>query len=168
MIPTNGRRGTAARAPLVGILLLPFFAMKNLLLPSRYLLLAVGLFLLVEGQGTQVTAGKKVRIKYIGRFLSNGAQSGTSGYPASPGDARFPVGAIFDNTANNRTACGCAVLTQGGDLVAGFNEGLLLMRQGERKLLLIPSRLGYGVRGSQGSIPPDAALLFDVEILEIY
>ena len=225
MIPTNGRRGTAARAPLVGILLLPFFAMKNLLLPSRYLLLAVGLFLsapalwscntetpiqkslrehenlmkridedtirnyltrnslltkatrtnsglyvvpLVEGQGTQVTAGKKVRIKYIGRFLSNGAQSGTSGYPASPGDARFPVGAIFDNTANNRTACGCAVLTQGGDLVAGFNEGLLLMRQGERKLLLIPSRLGYGVRGSQNSIPPDAALLFDVEILEVY
>lgn len=123
---------------------------------------------LVEGQGTQVTAGKKVRIKYIGRFLSNGAQPGSSGYPPSAGDARFPAGAIFDNTANNRTACGCAVLTQGGDLVAGFNEGLLLMRQGERKLLLIPSRLGYGVRGSQGFIPPDAALLFDIEVLEIY
>ncbi|OGX83995.1 hypothetical protein BEN47_16965 [Hymenobacter lapidarius] len=122
---------------------------------------------LAEGKGTPVTAGKQVRLKYLGRFLSNGAHPGTTGYPASNGDGRFPVGAIFDNTANNRTECGCAVFTQ-GSLVPGFNEALLLMRQGDRKLVLLPSKVAYGPTGSAGAIPPDAALLFDIEVLEVY
>jgi FKBP-type peptidyl-prolyl cis-trans isomerase len=123
---------------------------------------------LAEGQGTPVTAGKQVSVKYIGRFLSNGAHPGSTGYPASPGDARFPAGAIFDNSADNRTACGCAIFTAGSGAIPGFSEGLLLMRKGDRKLLLIPSRLGYGTQGQQGQIPPDAALLFDVEILDVF
>ncbi len=122
---------------------------------------------LSDGQGTKVTAGRQVRLKYLGRFLSNGAQPGSSGYPLSNGDGRFPVGGIFDNTANNRTECGCAVLTQ-GSLVPGFNEALLLMRQGDRKLVLLPSKQAYGPTGSPGAIPPDAALLFDIEVLEVY
>ena len=147
---------------------LPFADTRNLLAKATRTNSGLYVVPIVEGQGTPVTAGKRVRLKYLGRFLSNGAQPGSSGYPASPGDRRFAVGTIFDNTADNRTTCECAVLTQGSDLVAGFNEGLLLMRQGERKQFFLPSRLGYGPSGRQGAIPPDAALMFDIEILEVY
>lgn len=119
-----------------------------------------------EGQGMPVTTGRQVRVKYIGRFLSSGAQPGSTGYPASGGDGRYPAGSIFDNSADNRSACGCAVFTAGSGVVNGFSEGLLLMRQGDRKLLLLPSRLAYGTNGQTG-IPPDSALLFDIEVLEV-
>lgn len=123
---------------------------------------------IVAGNGTPVTAGKQVRVKYVGRFLSNGAQPGSSGYPASPGNPSFPQGSIFDNSADNRTVCGCAVFTAGnGSTRPGFDEGLQLLRQGDRKLLLIPSRLMYGSAGTTG-IPPDSALMFDVEVLEVF
>lgn len=122
---------------------------------------------LTAGQGTPITTGKSARIKYIGRFLSNGAHPASSGYPASLGNFNYPAGAIFDNSADNRNACECAIFTGGSGAIAGFNEGLLLMRQGDRKLLLVPSRLAYGPTGKQGSIPPDAALVFDIEVLEV-
>ena len=129
---------------------------------------------LAEGTGTPVQAGRQVRVKYVGRFLSNGAHPESSGYPASFGYPRFPAGSIFDNSATNRTVCGCAVFTAGSGAIAGFSEGLLLMRQGDRKLVLIPSRLAYGPNGStdqstgQLVIPPDAALFFDIEILDVF
>ena len=133
---------------------------------------------LAEGTGTPVQAGRQVRVKYVGRFLSNGAHPESSGRPASFGYPRFPAGSIFDNSATNRTLCGCAVFTAGsgiaGGTIAGFSEGLLLMRQGDRKLLLIPSRLAYGPSGStdqttgQLVVPPDAALSFDIEILDVF
>lgn len=127
-----------------------------------------GLYLvtLATGTGTPVTTGSRVRVKYIGRFLSNGAQPGSTGYPASSGDPRYPQGAIFDNSADKGATCGCVVFVAGG-LTKGFDEGLLRMRQGDRKLLLVPSRLAYGSGGNAG-IPPDSALLFDVEILEVF
>ena len=120
----------------------------------------------VAGTGAPVTAGKSVRVKYLGRFLSNGAHPASTGYPAYYGNPSFPAGSIFDNSANNQTPCGCAVFTV-GTLTAGFNEGLLLMRQGDRKLFLVPSRLAYGPGGSSPNIPPDSALLFDVEVLDV-
>ncbi|UOQ97483.1 FKBP-type peptidyl-prolyl cis-trans isomerase [Hymenobacter sp. 5317J-9] len=128
-----------------------------------------GLYLvsLVDGNGPAVTTGKQVTLKYVGRFLSNGAFPGSTGYPASPGNSNYPAGAIFDNSADNRTPCGCVVFTAGDPAIRpGFNEGMLLMRKGDRKLLLLPSRLAYGQLGSVG-IPPDSALLFDVEILDV-
>lgn len=125
------------------------------------------------GTGTAVTSGRQVRVKYVGRFLSNGAFPASTGYPGSFGDGRFPQGAIFDNSADNHSACGCAVFTAGTGLVSGFSEGLLLMKQGDRKLLLLPSRLAYGATGSTDPntnatiVPRDSALLFDVEVLEV-
>jgi FKBP-type peptidyl-prolyl cis-trans isomerase len=111
---------------------------------------------ITEGQGTQVTTGKQVRVKYIGRYLSVGAAN-----------------SIFDNSTENHSSCGCAVFTAGAGAIDGFNEGLLLMRQGDRKLLLIPSRLAYGPSGQLNSagtgyaILPNAVLAFDVEILSV-
>jgi FKBP-type peptidyl-prolyl cis-trans isomerase len=135
-----------------------------------------GLYLvpLTNGTGTQVTKGAQVRLKYVGRFLSNGAHPESSGYPGSYGNPRFPQGAIFDNSADNKSQCGCVVFTGGSGNIPGFNEGLLLMRQGDRKLLLIPSRLAYGPTGLQNPqtgeviVPQDSALMFDVEILDVF
>ena len=128
-----------------------------------------GLYLvgIADGTGPAITAGKQVRAKYIGRFLSNGAHPSSTGYPASFGNPSFPAGSIFDNSADNHSACGCATFTVGGNNVAGFNEGLLLMRQGDRKLLLIPSRLAYGPNPPSANIPPDAALIFDLEVVDV-
>ena len=121
---------------------------------------------LVDGTGAAVQAGNQVRLKYVGKFLSNGAHPSSTGYPLSFGDPRYSQGVIFDNSADNHSQCGCVVFTAGSGLTAGFNEGLLLMRVGDRKLLLVPSRLGYGPGGYTG-IPADAALMFDVEVLGI-
>ena len=123
---------------------------------------------ITNGTGTPITAGKQARAKYVGRFLSNGANPGVSNYPGSFGNPKYPSGAIFDNSADNHSACGCAVFTAGGGNIPGFNEGLLLMRQGDRKLLLIPSRLAYGPSAPPGSgIPNDSALMFDIEIIDV-
>lgn len=121
---------------------------------------------LADGTGAAVKTGNQVRLKYVGKFLSSGAHPSSTGYPASFGDPRYPQGTIFDNSADNRTACGCVVFTAGSGLTPGFSEGLLLSRVGDRKLLLVPSRLGYGTGGTAG-IPRDAALMFDVEIIAI-
>lgn len=126
----------------------------------------------VDGTGPAVESGRPVKVRYVGRFLSSGAHPSSTGYPASYGDGRFPQGTIFDNSADNPT-CGCAVFTAGTGLVAGFSEGLLLMKKGDRKLLLLPSRLAYGASGSVNPntnatiVPADAALMFDVEVLDV-
>ena len=52
-------------------------------------------------------------------------------------------------------------------VISGWTEALQLMPQGSKWRLFIPSELGYGARGAGGSIPPNATLVFDVELLEI-
>jgi FKBP-type peptidyl-prolyl cis-trans isomerase len=65
------------------------------------------------------------------------------------------------------------VFTAGSGAITGFSEGLLLMRKGDRKLVLIPSRLAYGPSGQTNPqtnatvIPPDAVLMFDIEVLDV-
>ena len=55
-----------------------------------------------------------------------------------------------------------------GDVIKGMDQGVLGMKVGERRKLLIPSSLGYGKRGSKPDIPPDAALIFDIKLLKIH
>ncbi|MDO7877011.1 FKBP-type peptidyl-prolyl cis-trans isomerase [Hymenobacter sp. ASUV-10] len=114
--------------------------------------------------GTAVTAGKQVRVKYVGRFLNN-----------SYNNTLFPPGGIFENSSENHSTCGCAVFTGGvaSPFGAGFSEGLLTMREGDRKLLLIPSRLAFSTAGQVNAtntgytIPPNAVLSFDIEVLDV-
>ena len=54
-----------------------------------------------------------------------------------------------------------------GRVIQGWDEGIASMKIGGQRTLLIPPTLGYGARGAGGVIPPDATLLFEVELLEV-
>ncbi len=98
----------------------------------------------VVGTGEVAVAGKTVNVHYTG-WLENGKKFDSSvdrGQPFS-----FPLGA--------------------GRVIKGWDEGVQGMKVGGKRKLTIPSNLGYGPQGAGGVIPPNATLIFDVELLGI-
>lgn len=96
------------------------------------------------GTGNQALPGKKVNVHYTGTLI-NGDKFDSSKDRNSP--FSFQLG--------------------GGQVIRGWDEGIALMKEGEKGFLLIPSHLGYGPTGAGQSIPPNAILVFEVELLSV-
>jgi len=75
-------------------------------------------------------------------------------------EGRLTDGTMFDSSAQ-------PVEMTVGQLIPGFNEGLMLMSEGGRYRLNIPAAIGYGAEGAGGVIPPNADLIFDVTLVDI-
>lgn len=97
-----------------------------------------------------IKAGQKVTVNYVGKFINKRKET-----------------QVFDASSTNRTDCGCFSFRNGsGGVIPGWDQATLQMRQGDRKLVLIPSYLAYSFKGS-GPIPGSTPLLFDMEILSV-
>lgn len=97
--------------------------------------------------------------------------AGGSGEPATPGatvtvdyTGYLPDGTIFDTSVEREPF---SLLLGAGQVIPGWEFGLGGMRVGGRRRIVIPPHLAYGTQGAGGVIPPNAVLVFDVELLEM-
>ena len=97
---------------------------------------------LKKGEGPSPTLSDEVSTHYVGTLL-DGTEFDSSYRRGKP--AKFPVGRV----------------------IPGWTEGLQLMKKGGKSMIYLPSNLAYGERGAGGVIPPNAALIFEIELLEI-
>lgn len=104
-----------------------------------------------QGDGAEAVAGKAVIVHYTGWLYD----------PAAP-DGH---GAKFDSSVDRKVPFGFTV--GAGKVIKGWDEGVVGMKVGGKRTLVIPPQLGYGERGAGGVIPPNATLLFDVELIEV-
>ena len=104
-------------------------------------------------------------LEYVDEVLGSGA-SPTPGKPVTVHyTGTFPDGRKFDSSRDRSKPF---VFTIGrGQVIKGWDEGVLTMKVGGRRLLTVPAHLGYGVAGAGSVIPPNATLLFDVELLDV-
>lgn len=100
--------------------------------------------LVKEGKGDHPVPGDLVDVSYEGRLLN---------------------GTLFDRADPSKPF---SFRIGRGNVIDGWEEGLQLMRPGERRIFIIPFELGYGTRGDPPKIPQRATLVFDVELLGVH
>ena len=105
-----------------------------------------GLFYKVieEGSGAQPNKGQTVRVHYAG-FLMNGQKFDSSFDRNDPIEIQIGVGQV----------------------IPGWDEGIMLLKEGTKAKLIIPPNLAYGASGAGGVIPPNATLIFDVQLISV-
>ncbi len=97
-----------------------------------------------EGNGPKPKKGEKVSVHYAG-FLTNGQKFDSSFDRKQPIDIQIGVGQV----------------------ISGWDEGIMLLNEGSKAKFIIPPHLGYGAQGAGGVIPPNATLVFEVELLKV-
>ena len=100
------------------------------------------------GSGAEARPGNNCSMHYTGWLYENGAKGAKFDSSLDRGEPfEFPLGA--------------------GRVIKGWDEGVAGMKVGGKRTLIIPPQLGYGARGAGGVIPPNATLMFDVELLDV-
>jgi FKBP-type peptidyl-prolyl cis-trans isomerase len=103
---------------------------------------------LVVGSGNSAASGQKVSVHYTGWLSQNGNKGIKFDSSKDRGEPFvFPLGK--------------------GQVIKGWDEGVAGMKVGGKRKLTIPPALGYGARGAGGVIPPNATLVFEVELLDV-
>jgi FKBP-type peptidyl-prolyl cis-trans isomerase len=97
-----------------------------------------------NGNGKQATKGATVSVHYKGQLLD---------------------GTVFDSSYKRKQPIDFSIGV--GQVIAGWDEGIQLLKVGDKARLVIPSNLAYGSAGAGGVIPPNATLIFDVELMDV-
>ena len=100
--------------------------------------------ILQNGSGAKAEKGATVSVHYKGQLTD---------------------GTVFDSSYKRKEPI--EFVLGMGQVIAGWDEGVSLLKIGDKARFVIPSNLGYGSRGAGGSIPPDANLIFDVELVDV-
>ena len=104
-----------------------------------------------QGTGAEAVTGKAVIVHYTGWLYDPAAADGH--------------GAKFDSSLDRKVPFG--FFLGSGKVIKGWDEGVVGMKVGGKRTLVIPPQKGYGERGAGGVIPPNATLLFDVELIDV-
>ena len=104
-----------------------------------------------QGAGAEATPGKAVVVHYTGWL-----------YDTSKPDSH---GAKFDSSRDRGEPFGFVL--GAGRVIKGWDDGVAGMKVGGRRTLVIPPQMAYGERGAGGVIPPNATLIFDVELIDV-
>lgn len=135
--------GVAISGATVGVLAPAAHAAEETTMPSGLKIVDT-----VVGTGATPKTGQTCVMHYTG-WLYEGGQKG----------------AKFDSSVDRGQPFEFPIGT--GRVIAGWDEGVATMKVGGKRTLIIPPELGYGARGAGGVIPPNATLIFDVELLDV-
>jgi FKBP-type peptidyl-prolyl cis-trans isomerase FkpA len=103
------------------------------------------------GTGAEAKPGMKVTVHYTGWLYDD--------------SARDKHGSKFDSSRDHGEPF--SFVLGAGNVIEGWDQGVAGMRVGGKRTLLIPTALGYGANGAGDDIPPNASLVFDVELLDV-
>ncbi len=103
------------------------------------------------GTGAEAVAGKSVHVHYTGWLYDVNAKNNR--------------GSKFDSSKDRGQPFSFRL--GGGEVISGWDEGVQGMKVGGTRMLTIPAELGYGARGAGGVIPPNATLVFEVELIAV-